>query len=154
MKESTNMRKACYQSLLELISALNKRVQGDVNSLTSPDITLVGQTNAGKSSLFNQLLNNNRSIVSNIAGTTRDYVSDFLFLEKVNYRLVDTAGIRETSDQIEEEGIRRSLDLITKSFFKILMVNPFETQIQNFSKIKDIEFDLLVFSHKDCEEFY
>ena len=131
------------------IKALYKRIQGDMSELSSPSIGLVGQTNAGKSSLFNLLLDTDRSIVSNIAGTTRDYVSEFLKLEGNNFRLIDTAGIRETADEIEKIGIERAIGINSKSFFKILVVNPIQTSPSDYEKIAEISFDLVVFSHRD-----
>lgn len=71
-------------------------------------VSLVGSPNVGKSSLMNALLGRERAIVSPIAGTTRDLVEDDLSLGSLHLRLVDTAGIRETTEVIEEEGIRRS----------------------------------------------
>ncbi|MFA7560317.1 MAG: tRNA uridine-5-carboxymethylaminomethyl(34) synthesis GTPase MnmE [Sphaerochaeta sp.] len=75
-------------------------------------IVLAGATNVGKSSLFNLLLKEERSIVSSIRGTTRDYIEADLILEGIPIRLYDTAGLRESSDEIEKEGIRRSEHLI------------------------------------------
>ncbi len=69
-------------------------------------VVLAGRTNAGKSSLFNHLLKENRAIVSPIAGTTRDYLEAECELDGIPVRLFDTAGLRESSDEIEKEGIR------------------------------------------------
>jgi tRNA modification GTPase len=71
-------------------------------------LALVGAPNSGKSSLFNRLLGEDRSIVSAKAGTTRDVVREALYLRGVLFRLSDTAGIRETGDELEAEGIDRS----------------------------------------------
>lgn len=71
-------------------------------------ISLIGSPNVGKSSLMNALLGKDRAIVSPIAGTTRDLIEDDLMLQNLHIRLIDTAGIRATSEAIEEEGIRRS----------------------------------------------
>jgi len=73
-------------------------------------IALIGSVNAGKSSLFNALLNQNRSIVTEIAGTTRDIVESGLYKNGNYWTLIDTAGIRQTNDIIEKEGIRRSFE--------------------------------------------
>jgi tRNA modification GTPase len=147
-----NCSRLLKESLAEftkIISTLHKRIQGDMSELTSPSVSLVGQTNAGKSSLFNLLLDSDRSIVSNIAGTTRDYVSEFIKLEGNNFRLIDTAGLRETDDVIEKIGIDRAVGINSKSFFKILVVNPLETNLNDYKKIENDHFDLVVFSHKD-----
>jgi len=69
---------------------------------------LIGCPNVGKSSMMNALLDKERAIVSEIAGTTRDTLEDHMRLNGLNYKLIDTAGIRETNEVIEKEGIRRS----------------------------------------------
>lgn len=78
-------------------------------------VCLVGSPNVGKSSLMNALLRKDRAIVSHIPGTTRDLVEDDLRLNGFHLRLIDTAGIRETGEIIEEEGIRRSKKTIERS---------------------------------------
>lgn len=72
-------------------------------------VAIIGEPNAGKSTLLNALLNEERAIVSDIAGTTRDTVEDELVIEGIRYRFIDTAGIRETSDSIESLGIERTM---------------------------------------------
>jgi tRNA modification GTPase len=75
-------------------------------------VALAGRTNAGKSSLFNLFLKEDRSIVSDEPGTTRDWLEAWINLDGVPLRLVDTAGLRSTQNKIEQEGIRRSRELI------------------------------------------
>ncbi|MCL4139147.1 UNVERIFIED_CONTAM: hypothetical protein GTU68_017105 [Idotea baltica] len=72
---------------------------------------IMGKPNAGKSTLLNALLNENRAIVSDIPGTTRDVIEDRLVIGGIEFRLMDTAGMRETKDVIEAEGVRRTLSL-------------------------------------------
>ncbi len=72
-------------------------------------IAIIGSVNAGKSSLFNNLLQQNRAIVTNIAGTTRDVIEAGLYKNQNYWTLIDTAGLRQTEDMIEKEGIARSL---------------------------------------------
>ncbi|MBC7714512.1 MAG: 50S ribosome-binding GTPase [Rhizobacter sp.] len=142
-----------FEKFFKLISALKTRTEGNVSALLSPEIVLVGQTNAGKSSLFNILLKHDRSIVSNIAGTTRDYISEVIHLEGINFKLVDTAGIRESNDVIENIGIDRAMGILSRAFYKILIVNPFETNAEYLKKFSDIDFDFLIFSHSDKKDF-
>jgi tRNA modification GTPase len=78
-------------------------------------VAIVGKPNVGKSSLLNALLNYNRAIVSDIAGTTRDTIEEQVKIGTHLIRIVDTAGIREASDEIEKIGIQRSLEAIKSS---------------------------------------
>ena len=71
-------------------------------------VALIGETNVGKSTLLNALVGEERAIVSDIAGTTRDTIEDTLVLDGILYRFIDTAGLRETEDEIERLGIARS----------------------------------------------
>ncbi|MEZ5671076.1 MAG: GTPase [Thiotrichaceae bacterium] len=71
-------------------------------------IALIGEPNVGKSSLLNQLAGRDTAIVTSIAGTTRDIVRDTIQLDGVPVHIVDTAGLRETTDIVEQEGIRRT----------------------------------------------
>ncbi len=75
-------------------------------------IVLAGKTNAGKSSLFNLFLKEDRSIVSDIHGTTRDYLESWISIGGIPVRLFDTAGLRDASNPVEKEGIRRSNEII------------------------------------------
>ncbi|GHV62831.1 hypothetical protein FACS1894195_5030 [Bacteroidia bacterium] len=80
-------------------------------------VAIVGNTNVGKSTLLNTLLHEEKAIVSEIAGTTRDVVEDTINLNGIMFRFIDTAGIRETSDEIETKGIERTccLTIIARS---------------------------------------
>lgn len=86
-------------------------------------VVLAGATNAGKSSLFNLLVKENRAIVSDIPGTTRDYIETWLTLEGIPIRLFDTAGLRASSDLIEEEGIKRSQSLMEEADLIVYLVD-------------------------------
>lgn len=78
-------------------------------------VAIVGPVNAGKSTLLNALLNEERAIVSDIAGTTRDTIEETLNIGGLLFRFIDTAGLRETSEEIESLGISRSLDKLSKA---------------------------------------
>lgn len=92
------------QQLAALLSqyAAGRKIRSGVS------VALVGAPNAGKSSLLNALLGYERAIVSDVAGTTRDVVEGTLEIEGVNFRITDTAGLRESADAIEREGVRRA----------------------------------------------
>ncbi|MDD7255879.1 tRNA uridine-5-carboxymethylaminomethyl(34) synthesis GTPase MnmE [Bullifex porci] len=91
-------------------------------------IVLAGSTNAGKSSLFNLLTKEDRAIVSPIAGTTRDYIEAYTTIMDIPVRLFDTAGLRDSDDVIESEGIKRSERLIDESDLVILLISPGEEE--------------------------
>lgn len=76
---------------------------------------IAGRPNAGKSTLLNKLLQEDRAIVSAIPGTTRDTIEEILVIDGIQYRLIDTAGIREAHDEIESMGIQRTMDKIEKA---------------------------------------
>ncbi len=86
-------------------------------------VALAGATNAGKSSLFNALLREDRSIVSDVHGTTRDYIEASIDVGGVPVKLVDTAGLREIDEQVEGEGIRRSGRIIARAAAVVYLVD-------------------------------
>lgn len=132
--------------------SLVKRVEHQDTNLIQPEIVIAGLPNAGKSSLFNFLLSDERAIVSSVAGTTRDYLSEYLLVEGVKYRLVDTAGVRESTDQIEVEGVKRTKKKLQNSFFKVLLINPLEMG-SGFQALLSEKFDLIFFTHADLPGF-
>lgn len=87
-------------------------------------LVLAGRPNAGKSTLFNALLNEDKAIVSDIAGTTRDALEDRLRIGDVSVRLIDTAGIREATDAIEREGINRTFKHIESAGASLYLFDP------------------------------
>ncbi|MCS6988500.1 MAG: tRNA uridine-5-carboxymethylaminomethyl(34) synthesis GTPase MnmE [Chloroherpetonaceae bacterium] len=84
---------------------------------------IVGKPNAGKSTLLNALLGKERAIVSDVAGTTRDYIEESFAIDGVLFKLIDTAGLRPTLDQIESEGIRRSYEKIEEADLILYLVD-------------------------------
>jgi tRNA modification GTPase len=87
-------------------------------------IVIAGKVNVGKSSLFNALLMKDRSIISHLPGTTRDYIQEKLYLDGLPFQITDMAGIRNgEGDDIENQGMRRSLDKITQADAVIFMVD-------------------------------
>ena len=86
-------------------------------------ISIVGEPNTGKSTLLNTLLNEDRAIVSSIAGTTRDTIEDQININGVNCRFIDTAGIRNTEDKIESIGIERTFKKMNESEIIIFLID-------------------------------
>ena len=84
-------------------------------------IAIVGKANAGKSSLFNILLNKNRAIITEIAGTTRDYITEKILIENFPVTLIDTAGMRTARNKIEKIGIERTIEIVNKTDGVILL---------------------------------
>ena len=100
-------------------------------------VAIIGKTNVGKSTLLNRLLREDRAIVSNIHGTTRDTIEDTIDLQGVTFRFIDTAGIRQTTDQVEQIGIERTFAAINKARIVIWMVDKEPTQ-EELAKINKL----------------
>lgn len=86
-------------------------------------VAIVGNTNVGKSTLLNALLKEEKAIVSDIAGTTRDAIEDIVNIDGVNFRFIDTAGIRATDDQVENMGIERTFAKIEQASIVLLLTD-------------------------------
>ncbi|MCQ2360267.1 MAG: tRNA uridine-5-carboxymethylaminomethyl(34) synthesis GTPase MnmE [Paludibacteraceae bacterium] len=108
--------------MLELLDTIKSKIEHLTKSFDTGNaikngvgVAIVGETNAGKSTLLNLLIGEERAIVSDIHGTTRDTIEDTTVIDGYLFRFIDTAGIRETSDKIENIGIKRSLSTIEKA---------------------------------------
>jgi tRNA modification GTPase len=150
-EEALNHLKKSVASIKTKINSLYQSANLNSKALLSPDVVLVGEPNAGKSSLFNKILNSSRSIVTDVAGTTRDFITEYLDINNNAFRLVDTAGLRVTDDAIEEEGIKRSISLLNESFFKVLLINVNEFKDQLYHEIESVKFDAIIFTH--CHDY-
>jgi len=102
-------------------------------------VAIVGEPNVGKSTLLNALLNEERAIVSEIAGTTRDSIEDEISIGGVGFRFIDTAGIRETKDVIEGLGIKRTFEKIAQAQVVIFLLNAEMFQVQGLKFKVEIE---------------
>ena len=114
-----------------IISELSRiRATYDASALwrEGAKVVLAGETNAGKSSLFNLLTKEERAIVSPVRGTTRDYLEADTMIHGIPVRLYDTAGLRESDDEIEMEGIRRSERLIREADLVLYLVAPGDSE--------------------------
>ena len=112
MDKDIRSRLENVEKLLKKTLEASKRREG---MLSGYKIAIVGKPNVGKSSILNALLNTNRAIVSDIAGTTRDTIEEDIQIGEHIVRIVDTAGIREAKDEIEKIGVERSKEAIAKS---------------------------------------
>jgi len=117
------------------IQKLSGRIKGIIDSYISGkviregvNLVIAGQPNSGKSSLFNYLLKTNRAIVSNIEGTTRDYIQENLIINGVLFNLIDTAGLRFSEDEIESEGIKRSYEKISEADLILYLIDASDSQ--------------------------
>lgn len=116
-----------FNALLERMDHVIKRLLdsfalGNVLKNGIP-VAIVGEPNVGKSTLLNALLNEERAIVSNIAGTTRDTIEDEMAIDGIGFRFIDTAGIRETQDEIEGLGIKKTYEKIEKAQIVLFLVD-------------------------------
>lgn len=102
-------------------------------------VAIVGEPNVGKSTLLNALLNEERAIVSDIAGTTRDTIEDELVIDGIGFRFIDTAGIRETKDVVESIGIKKTFEKIEQAQVVIYLFESFKFQVSGLEYIKEIE---------------
>lgn len=130
-----------FQKLIKKITILLKKLidsfaTGNVLKNGIP-VAIVGRPNSGKSTLLNSLLNEERAIVSNIAGTTRDTIEDEITIGGIRFRFIDTAGLRETTDEIEKIGVERALEKLEKSAIYIYLFDSTEMSVLEVKKELD-----------------
>jgi tRNA modification GTPase len=99
-------------------------------------VAIVGEPNVGKSTLLNALLNEERAIVSDIAGTTRDTIEDELVIEGIGFRFIDTAGIRETKDVVESIGIKKTFEKIEQAQLVLFLVDSSQLSDNSLASLK------------------
>ena len=114
-------------------------------------VAIVGKTNVGKSTLLNQLLNEDKAIVSDIDGTTRDIIDGMASINGVTFRFVDTAGIRTTDDAIEKIGIERAYEQIAKAAIVVLMIDGKPTQADRDDMTRRTEGKPLIVVHNKAD---
>lgn len=129
----SDLKKLIYQIQGYLTSLIQSFDQGNVIKNGVPTV-IAGKPNAGKSTLLNVLLNEEKAIVSDIAGTTRDTIEDEMILGGINFRFIDTAGLRETQDVIEALGVERTRDKMKKASLIIYLVDLANTTLEDISK--------------------
>lgn len=139
LKDNILMAKKTLSCLVDSFSSGNAFKNG-------VPVAIVGKPNSGKSTLLNTLLNEQRAIVSQIEGTTRDTIEEVMTIDGVDFRFIDTAGLREGKDEIEKEGIKRSLEATKKAQIILYLVDISKKSTEiipkdiNFSKEKQVIF--------------
>ncbi|MBO4655189.1 MAG: tRNA uridine-5-carboxymethylaminomethyl(34) synthesis GTPase MnmE [Bacteroidales bacterium] len=129
----------------ERLSALLLELKTEVNALIDSfktgnaiksgiPVVIIGKPNVGKSTLLNCLLQDERAIVSNIPGTTRDTIEDVLNIGGVTFRFIDTAGIRNSNDEIENYGIERTYQAVAKADIILYMVDVTATSLEEIQE--------------------
>lgn len=129
----------------ELIPQINSLVESGEKGLIIKEgikVALVGKPNVGKSSLLNALLGESKAIVTDIAGTTRDVVEGEINLNGVTLHLLDTAGIRESSDQVESIGVNKSKEIISKADLVIVLLDASKELDKQDNDILDLVKDI------------
>ena len=152
----------------EMINDTNEFIRDKVNKLLKNSkkglliknglkIVIVGKPNVGKSSILNSLLKENKAIVTDIKGTTRDIVEGILMIDGVKLDILDTAGIRETDDVVEAIGVKRSVDAIEEADLVLFVIDSEDgfnhEDKEVLDKIKDKEI-LVVYNKNDKKENY
>lgn len=132
--------RAQFHELLNRIEFVLKRLidsfaVGNVIKNGIP-VAIVGEPNVGKSTLLNALLNEERAIVSHIAGTTRDTIEDELVIGGIGFRFIDTAGIRETEDVVETIGILKTFEKIEQAQVVLFLIDSLQLIMDNENSVK------------------
>ena len=130
--------------LLELTQNIDARIQQLAKSFEAGQalkhgipVAIIGKTNVGKSTLLNQLIGDDRAIVSDIHGTTRDTIEDTMEIEGLQFRFIDTAGIRQTADKVEKIGIDRTYQKIKEALIVIWLLDAPPTN-EEIERIKEL----------------
>tara|TARA_B100000989_G_scaffold181229_1_gene136277 strand:+ start:32 stop:1375 length:1344 start_codon:yes stop_codon:yes gene_type:complete len=119
-------------------------------------VTILGQPNSGKSTLLNCILNEDRAITSDIAGTTRDLIEDFISIGGLTFRFTDTAGLRQTKNKIENIGIKKAIDKSKKSNIIINLIDATQDVFQQINYLKNItqnKKSIFVLNKTDLKKF-
>ena len=129
--------------LLDVAKKINTRITTLAQSFETGQalkngipVAIVGKTNVGKSTLLNRLLHDDRAIVSSVHGTTRDTIEDTIDLHGITFRFIDTAGIRQTTDEIEQIGISRTFAAIQKARIVLWLIDA-EPTAEDFQEMLD-----------------
>lgn len=147
------------EELLKLIDEILKKMDFFIESFSYGNVikkgipvVLIGPPNSGKSTLLNSLLKEDKAIVSDIAGTTRDVIEDTIHVDGILYRFIDTAGIRDTEDKLESMGIERTRKKIAEASLLLILddvTSPYKEIVERVKKIPLADYqDRLVLLNK------
>ena len=148
--------------LNELLTRISAKLESLIDSFSYGNaikngvpISIVGAPNSGKSTLLNKFLKEEKAIVSSIAGTTRDIVEDEIVIEGIKYRFIDTAGIRDTENEIERIGIQRAIEKAGKSAIVLYLFDAnsklelVKKELEELkSKLSDQSIDIILVANK------
>ncbi len=153
-----DLKKSKEQLFLQLSQVVSNAKQGVLNR-SGLNVVIMGKPNVGKSSLFNYLCGENRAIVTSYPGTTRDLLRETIYVKGTLVHLIDTAGLRETNDFVEQEGIKRAKEILNVAdvVFYLQDINQPVTELPEFPKqAKKVvifnKIDLLNYAPKMFEE--
>jgi tRNA modification GTPase len=144
-----NVEFASRPDLIHLLDELESEISTLISSFSLGNVikngipvTIIGKPNVGKSTLLNTILNEEKAIVSEIPGTTRDAIEDTIVIGEYQFRFIDTAGLRSSSDRIESMGIERTWEKIHQASIILYVfdatVDSFEDVMQDVSEFKEI----------------
>jgi tRNA modification GTPase len=149
--DRTQLRKLIYEIKRVIDRLIHSFSLGNVIKNGVPTV-IIGKPNAGKSTLLNTLLNEEKAIVSEIAGTTRDFIEDELNVEGITFRFIDTAGLREATDSIEAMGVKRTREKMTQASLVIYLFDVKSTSerelIRDLEELKSLQAPFLVVGNK------
>lgn len=159
--EYEDIEEVTIETLKNRVSVIREKLSNIIEESESKkiinqglNVAIIGRPNVGKSSILNRLIDEEKAIVTDIAGTTRDIVEASISLKGIEIKFIDTAGIRDTSDVVEEYGVKKSLEQIEKADLIIYVLNNNEEitkeDLELFEIIKNKKY-IVVINKKDLE---
>lgn len=139
VEEVTNKKALdAMEEIKEQINELKRTFDNGKLIKEGINVAIIGRPNAGKSSLLNAILKEDRAIVTEIEGTTRDTIEEFIQIDGIPIKIVDTAGIRETDNIVEKIGIKKSIETAEKADFIIIIIDASKNLTNEDKKILEI----------------
>ena len=139
IEETTNEKiKKFLNELEEKLNSLEKTFENGKILKEGIKTAIIGKPNVGKSSLLNLILGEERAIVSNVEGTTRDTIEEYVNINGIPLKIIDTAGIRNTIDEVEQIGVKRSMDILFDAELIIAVFDDSRALDEEDEKILDL----------------